>query len=574
MKRWCAPLLLLVSGCCPAQQPDVRVRLLSLYHLSQVKIEPAGAINVAFDGIKQTNRSGFVVRVSKGSPEADGRAVKKIVASGDFRIVAAPVPVEHVRGSLEITARDGVLWMIASLPLERYVASVLQGETAGAMPPEALKAMAVAIRSYTARFRERHKSAGFDFCDTTHCQFLRLETRSAVVAAVEETAREMVWDRGSPLAAYYHKDCGGQTEAAAVAWHDQGSLALASHGDPYCVRSTQPWRSEVARADLDHALTKAELHVPPRWNRITIAQRTPSGRARTLRFSVGADPGVLVSASSLRFAVGRSLGWMTLKSDWYEVTAQGDHFIFAGKGVGHGVGMCQTGAEEMARQGKNYHDILAFYYAGAAEGRSAKGIPWTTVEADGFDVRVVKSGDAAVVREAGRTALAWAQQRAGLTMAARPLLEVFPTAAMFRDTTGEPGWVAASTRHQRMRLQPPKVLGDRLEGVLRHEFLHMLIESHATAPTPLWFREGLVVYLGDDPPPLSHVEMPTDEIDRTITSRASAEEMRHAYSEAGALVRDLDHRYGRALLMDWLGRGLPDNLRGNVAIPRTHEVSQ
>jgi stage II sporulation protein D len=179
---------------------------------------------------------------------------------------------------------------------------------------------------------------------------------------------------------------------------------------------------------------------------------------------VGAQPGILVSASSLRFAVGRTPGWMTLKSDWYDVAAQGDRFIFTGKGVGHGGGMCQIEAAEMARQGKNYHEILAFYYPGAPEGRSAKGIPWTTVEADGFDVRVVNSGDAALIRETGRAALLWAQLRSGLQMPARPVLEVFPTVAMFRDTTGEPGWVAASTRHQRIRLQPPKVLRGRLPG--------------------------------------------------------------------------------------------------------------
>jgi stage II sporulation protein D len=569
----CIPLVLLLECCCAAQQPDVRVRLLSLYHLSEVKIEPVTAVKIVAGETKETKRLGFGVRIAGGSVEADGHASEKLTVSGDFRIVADPIPAQHLRGTLEISAKENFLLMIASLPVERYVAAVLQGETAGAMPPEALKAMALAIRSYTARFRERHKNSGFDFCDTTHCQYLRLEPHRAALAAVEETTGEMLWNRGSPLAAYYHQDCGGHTEAAAVAWHDQGSAALASHVDPYCVRNAQSWRSEVTRVDLDRAMAKADLHVPPRWSRITITQRTPSGRARTLLFSVGTQPGVLVSASSLRFAVGRSLGWMTLKSDLYEVMARGDRFVFTGKGMGHGVGLCQIGATEMARQGKNHHEILEFYYPGAPEGRSARGIPWTVLEAQGFDMRVVNAGDAAIVGAVGRTAMEWAQQRAGLTLPMRPMIEVFPTVAMFRDTTGEPGWVAASTRHQRVRLQPPKILAGRLEGVLRHEFLHMLIESHAVAQTPMWFREGLVVYLGGEPPVPARAEMSPAQINATITSRAGEAPMRRAYAQAAATVRDLEQRHGRAQLMEWLSRGLPNNLGGS-AVAGSHEVSQ
>jgi stage II sporulation protein D len=552
VRRLCLALLLL-GRFCVAQQPDVRVRLLSLFHLTQAEIQPIGLVKIG----RSTMGKSFAVRVVAGLVEAEGRRSQSISVSGDFRVLAGPAPVQHVRGTLEISVKDNVLWIVVTLPVERYVAAVLQGETAGAMPPEALKAMAIAIRSYTARFRDRHKDAGFDFCDTTHCQFLRLETQRTVEAAVDETAGEILWERGTPLAAYYHQDCGGQTESAAAAWRDQQSEALSSHYDPYCVRVAKHWRSEVASVDLDRALARADLHVPPHWNRIAIVQRTPSGRARDLSFSVGGQSSVLVSASSLRFAVGRTLGWMKLKSDWYEITKQGDHFVFAGKGVGHGVGLCQIGAAEMARQGKNYHEILAFYYPGAIEGRSAQGISWTSVEGEGFDLRIVNPEDAALVREAGRAALKEAQQRSGLKMHARPVLEVFPSVAMFRDTTGEPGWVAASTRHEQIRLQPPSILRGHLQGVLRHEILHMLIEGNAKAGTPLWFREGLVVYLDEDSAGSSRVEMSAAEIDRVIRSRTGQTEMRRAYAQAGARVRELEQRHGRAPVMQWLSKGLP-----------------
>ncbi len=70
---------------------------------------------------------------------------------------------------------------------------------------------------------------------------------------------------------------------------------------------------------------------------------------------------------------------------------------------------------------------------------------------------------------------------------------------MFRDATGEPGWVAAATRGQTIQTQPADVLkqAGTLESTLRHELLHMLIEAHAKPGTPVWFREGLVLYLSE-----------------------------------------------------------------------------
>ena len=164
---------------------------------------------------RQEFDTSLLIRARGDTVEVSGRSTAKVVVSGDFRMTAERAPVQHIRSKVEISAKNGSLQVIASLPVEEYVGVVLQGETAGNMPPEALKALAVAIRSYTSRFRERHKEDGFDFCDTTHCQFLQLEVQPAVSAAVKATSGELLWDRGSPLAAYYHKDCGGQTEAAA-----------------------------------------------------------------------------------------------------------------------------------------------------------------------------------------------------------------------------------------------------------------------------------------------------------------------------------------------------------------------
>ncbi len=89
------------------------------------------------------------------------------------------------------------------------------------------------------------------------------------------------------------------------------------------------------------------------------------------------------------------------------------------------------------------------------------------------------------------------EESTGLVYRASPRLKIYPTVAAFRNSTGEPGWVAASTRGRTIQMQPSDVLREAgtLESTIRHELLHMLIDSYAAPGTPLWFREGLVLYL-------------------------------------------------------------------------------
>jgi stage II sporulation protein D len=276
-----------------------------------------------------------------------------------------------------------------------------------------------------------------------------------------------------------------------------------------------------------------------------------------LRISVGeSQRRAVVSASSFRFALGRALGWNTLKSDWYDVTTSGDHFVFSGRGTGHGVGLCQTGAAEMARQGKTYREILTFYYPGAELGRSAKGIAWKTDHEDEFNVRAVNDADAAAVREATRQSLLFAKQATGLKFATKPTIDVFPTVAMFRDATGEPGWVAASTLGDRVRIEPPSVLKNDLPALLKHECLHLLIEANAREGTPPWFREGLVLAISGEE--TNDVSMPIDAIDSAIRERRDEPSVKRAYAAAAARVRELARTNSREVLMKWLRDGLPN----------------
>ena len=405
-----------------------------------------------------------------------------------------------------------------SLNLEDYVAGVLLGECPTFRSPESVKAMAVAARTFAARFRGRHRAEGFDFCDTTHCQYYRAgPIPPRLRDAVEATQGELLWYQGSPAAAYYHQDCGGSTEAAQFVWPDLSAPYLRQQGDAWCVsHGRMEWRAEIRREEL------ARLLGAP-VDSLVILDRTPSGRVARLRVSHRT-----FSATAFHLAVGRALGWNRLRSANYEVHDAGDRFLFHGYGSGHGVGLCQAGAERMGGAGKSYREILDYYYPGTRAGLSAQGIAWRRLASERLELWTTRPAEDQSLIPLAERLLRDAERRTGFPARVLPQLRVYPTLALFRDSTGEPGTVAASTRGRVIRLQPPAVLRSRgvLESTLLHELLHVLIETRARSGLPLWFREGLVVYL----------------------------------TGGAGRVTSLAATHGRAAVLSWVEAGLPPSL--------------
>jgi stage II sporulation protein D len=563
MRRPVLALGLLLAMACPAQQPDIRLQVLSLYKIRQAEVHPLSGARLhwcaACPATPWTEALHVSALRSLLRNDESGKSAEGLWLDGGVRVEFDGGPPRTLRTPLEIHAKAGELVFITRLPVEEYTAAVVQGETSGDMPPEALRAMAVAARTYTTHFRERHKTEHFDFCDSTHCQFVNAGVSPAVEAAVEQTRGELLWERGKTVAAYYHQDCGGKTEAAANAWPVATHTADNGQSDPYCVRLSKPWRSEVSRRDLAAALQSSGLRVPSRWEQIRVLRRTSSGRAETLLLAdAGGANGVELSASSLRFAVGRAMGWAVIKSNLYEVVASGDHFVFTGRGTGHGVGLCQLGAAEMAREGKSYREILAFYYPRAVIGVAASGIVWKKSASSRLDVFSVDDESVSILQSAMR-ALAWAEAQTHMQPAERPAVYVYPSVEMFRNATGEPGWVAASTRDNNIRMQPAKVLGSRVEGTLRHELIHLLLESHTAPGTPLLFREGMAMLLSGDAPHGPQT-LSAQRMESILRERGDAKQMQAAYASSLATVARLEQRYGRSSLLSWLRDGVPSGV--------------
>jgi stage II sporulation protein D len=472
---------------------------------------------------------------------------------GTRQLAAAPPTVKVRLGPSNGTG-------IVDMPLERYVAAALAGESGGFQSDEALKAMAVAARTYAVRMRGRHGAEGFDLCDTTHCQRLDVgAVTPRLEKAAVETAGELLWYQGKPAFTPYTKDCGGTSEDAAVVWPDLAEPYLRSHTDPFCMRlGASAWHWATEPRQIEQALRQSQLRGPQVLARIAIATRTPSGRASTLTLS-GPAESVRISASSFRFALGRELGWNTVRSDRYEVSASAGHLIFDGMGDGHGVGLCQRGAEQMGLDKQTYRQILAFYYPGTTLGLTGQGLSWQTLGGDALSMQSTNPDqDRAVLATADRL-VRTLSARVKWPTPTGIVIRVYPDLDTFRNATGEPGWVAAHTDGRRIDLQPVALLRSRnaLDSTLSHELLHVLIElraSRSASNLPEWFREGLVGYLEGQAKAGKSSERPSDADLRQTTDQDKA---RRAYAQAAAAVAGLVQTYGESAVLDWAGRGLP-----------------
>lgn len=318
---------------------DVRIGVLGLFHPQELRLYPAGndGLQVAIDshphrlardapaavirlrgnrlemqlGAESGLFSGEVLRASGGF----------VTNSGGFWLEVPGKLKRRYAGTLEIRARGSQLEAVVTMSLETAVASVVAAESPQGAGLEALKAQAVAARSFLVARQAGH--ADFDFCDTTHCQFLRSPpepgsepdkaaraTRGLILEWRDDTA-----NRDRPLAAMYARSCGGRTRTLReVGVRNNGYPYYAVRCD-YCSRHPEVW------------------------------QRAAKGAPRT---------------EQERLAFNRIHGWGAMPS--LPASGAGSDGQIKGQGVGHGIGLCQLGAAEMARQGATFAQILAHYY--------------------------------------------------------------------------------------------------------------------------------------------------------------------------------------------------------------------
>lgn len=197
----------------------VAISVFGLFHPVELDIQPArtGVLTISESGSTRTIEGRAVAHLH-GTAKVTGRDG----VPADF-ILSVPGKIRRLfHGTLDVRAENGHLAAIVSMDPEVAVASIVAAEGAGA-PFEMLKAQAVVARSFLIAEPRRHR--GFDFCDTTHCQFLRgyPSAASAARRAQEQTKNLTLEYDGRVIAALYSANCGGHTRTLADAgWRVAG----------------------------------------------------------------------------------------------------------------------------------------------------------------------------------------------------------------------------------------------------------------------------------------------------------------------------------------------------------------
>lgn len=282
---------------------------------------------------------------------------------------------KQYRGALEVRKIDGRIWVINVVNVEDYLKGVVPCEIGSISMQliEAAKAQAVAARTYAFAHLNQYQDLGFDLYATIQDQVYKGSQAEddITTAAIRETRGQILVFKNRPIEAKYHSTCGGRTADFQDAWPGEAPPYLRSVRCRYCENSPHyEWKKVQSKdrflQNVRHRLKKIGIKIPQheliKSFRIVRNRRSK----RIARLVIVTDrSNYVVPGYNIRVVFGdASDPGGSLKSNFITIKKKGKTVIIEGKGYGHGVGMCQFGALEMARKGKNYRQILYHYYPG------------------------------------------------------------------------------------------------------------------------------------------------------------------------------------------------------------------
>jgi len=302
--------------------------------------------------------SGVHEKLLRFTPASVGGKPVRIKSTDEFTRVNG----KRYRGWVELRKKkNGLLLVVNDLDLEEYLRGVIASEVPPDWEPEALKAQAVASRTYALYEKRSAGKRPYHILATVTSQVYNGVNGEQVnaVRAVKDTTGLILTYRGKVISAFYHANCGGHTENASLMWGIDEPYLKGVDCECQDIIKDGLWEKRVSISHVSDSLRRQGFRVDD-ISDIRIAGITPAGRVRNVTILSAHGP-TTIPAETLRAALGNT----EIPSVFFEVELSEGEAVFSGRGSGHGVGLCQWGAQEMAGKGHDFKSILSHYYPGA-----------------------------------------------------------------------------------------------------------------------------------------------------------------------------------------------------------------
>ena len=239
--------------------------------------------------------------------------------------------------------------------IEDYLKGVVPKEIYSNAKAEALKAQAIVSRSFALSNINKNIKKGYNLDDTTSCQVYGGFTaeKPSTNKAVDDTKGQVVTYKGKIANTIFGASSGGVTADVSEVWGGNKLEYMTSFSDPY---SDHPWTLELKKEDINSILTAKGIKIGD-FIGFNIKEYDSSGRIKNLEL-IGTNGSKEISGNTFRSYFGNT----KCKSTLFTISQENDKFILKGNGYGHGVGMSQYGAMNMAKEGKSCEDIIIFYF--------------------------------------------------------------------------------------------------------------------------------------------------------------------------------------------------------------------
>ncbi|MEN9700179.1 MAG: hypothetical protein RLZZ301_1377 [Bacteroidota bacterium] len=277
----------------------------------------------------------------------------------DFLFWTCISPVSKQRayeGDFTLEIRKGALLLINQLDIETYLEGVVESEGGTGQRLNYYKAQAIISRTYALSHFDKHQEAGYNLCDRVHCQAYlhKRNDKSSIDTAVFQTRTLVMVDSNNAFyPTYFHANCGGQTCEPHYIWNEE-IPGLKTFKDTFCIHTQQAnWQKRIPlQTWTDYLVKKYDF---PLSDSLSYAQLRLFEQPQRMAFYLQPVYGIPLRDLREHFQ---------LKSTFFSAEIVGNEMVLIGKGYGHGVGLCQEGAIQMAKLGYQYDQILRYYYPG------------------------------------------------------------------------------------------------------------------------------------------------------------------------------------------------------------------